>query len=371
MTARTLLLAVALLALPASAPAQGGDDIAAPVLRAQVTVTSDVVRVGDVVDNAGPAAQIAIYRSPDLGTTGTLPVKQVLDVLRGRNVIGVDARNIRVVEVTRLARTLATKDIELAVAAALDHRFGLGDSANIGVTVDRAGSDLRLDASSTGALQASALRYDPRNGRFDITFEIAGADSANATRLRFTGTAIETVEVAVLTRDVDRTDTLKSSDLAMERRPKAEITGEAAIREKAIGMQLRRAMRAGSPVKAADLARPDLVQRDQSVTVIYRIPGLHLTARGKALESGTEGDVVSVMNLQSKRTLTGVVTGRGQVTVQPPTSTLPAAEHTSSIEPDPRPAPVALASSQIPRQVPEQVQRQVASQVSPAPAKAE
>jgi flagella basal body P-ring formation protein FlgA len=39
--------------------------------------------------------------------------------------------------------------------------------------------------------------------------------------------------------------------------------------------------------------------------------------RGKALDNGTEGDVVNVMNLQSKRTLSGTVTGRGQVSITP------------------------------------------------------
>ena len=67
--------------------------------------------------------------------------------------------------------------------------------------------------------------------------------------------------------------------------------------------------------KAADLAKPDLVQRDQNVTLIYEAPGLYLTMRGKALENGTEGDVVNVMNLQSKRTVSGTVIGRGQVSI--------------------------------------------------------
>ena len=48
------------------------------MLRANVSVTTDIVRIGDFVDNAGSAAQIAIYRAPDLGTTGTLPVAQVI-----------------------------------------------------------------------------------------------------------------------------------------------------------------------------------------------------------------------------------------------------------------------------------------------------
>ena len=37
--------------------------------------------------------------------------------------------------------------------------------------------------------------------------------------------------------------------------------------------------------------------------------------RGKALEGGTEGDVVNVLNLQSKRTVSGVVVGRDRVAI--------------------------------------------------------
>ena len=53
------------------------------MLRASVTVAGDVVRIGDIIDNAGTAAQIAIYRAPDLGTTGSLPTAQVIAALAG------------------------------------------------------------------------------------------------------------------------------------------------------------------------------------------------------------------------------------------------------------------------------------------------
>jgi flagella basal body P-ring formation protein FlgA len=352
MMRKTIATLTTLLAL--MAPAHAADDtMAAPVLRASVNVTSDVVRVGDLVDNAGPAAQIAVYRAPDLGTTGALPVAQVINVLRAKQVIGVMTGDIKEVTVTRLARTFANKDLELAVATALERRFGLGQAANIGVTLDRGLSELRLDTTNTGALQPVATRFDQRSGRFDITFEITNESSAAPTKLRFTGTAIETVEVAVLTRDIDRNEMLKASDVALERRPKAEVSGEAAVRDRAVGMQLRRPMRSGTPLRLADLSKPDLVQRDQNVTVIYQTTGLYLTTRGKAIDSGAEGDVVSVLNVQSKRTLTGVVTGRGQVTIQGPAAS-PAQDQSSSLQRETA-APVALAQTQI----------------SPAPAKSE
>jgi flagella basal body P-ring formation protein FlgA len=79
-------------------------------------------------------------------------------------------------------------------------------------------------------------------------------------------------------------------------------------------------------LRAADLAKPDLVQRDDNVTLIYESAGLYLTIRGKALDSGTEGDTVNVLNLQSKRTISGVVIGRDQVAISVATPRLPASD---------------------------------------------
>lgn len=338
MIVRSLILASALLAATASAAvaqslAERADVIAAPVLRANVQVTSDIVRIGDLIDNAGPAAQIAIYRAPDLGTTGALPVAQVINALRTHQVIGVDTRDLKEISVTRLARAIDGKDIEAQIGRALERKNGLGEAANLALTFDRDPTDIKLDAGFTGAMQPTTVRFDNRNGRFDITFEIANDSGIGATKLRFTGTAVETVEAAVLLRSVERNEILKSSDVVIERRPKAEVGTDAASRDRAVGMQARRQLRAGQAVRVADLVKPDLVQRDQAVTIIYETPGLYLTVRGKALDGGTEGDVVSVMNLQSKRTVSGVVTGRGQVTITGiPSRPAPVADTTSSLE---------------------------------------
>lgn len=339
MIARPFLTALALLAVTAtSALAQrAADTIAVPALRANVSVTGEIVRVGDLVDNAGPAATIAVYRAPDLGTTGTLPVAQVINTLRARQVIGVDTRDLKEITVTRLARTLDTREIEQQVARALERRHGLGDAANLTLTFDRDTGDMKLDASNNGAMTPVAVRYEPRNTRFDVTFEIANENGTAPLKLRFTGTAIETLEAAVLARTIERGEIIKASDVMVERRPKSEVGNDAAGRESVIGMQARRQLRAGQAMRAGDLVKPDLVTRDQSVTLIYRSASLYLTIRGKAMEGGAEGDAVSVMNLQSKRIISGVVTGRGEVTITAPTPREPVA----AAEPA---APVKLSS---------------------------
>ena len=324
MMLRPALFATALLAATAtSAFAQTRDQvrddvIAAPVLRAQVAVTGNVVRIGDVIDNAGPAAKIAIYRAPDLGTTGSLSTAHVIATLRSHQVIGVDTRDLGEISVTRLARTFKSGDLQWEIARALDHKYGLGNAADLTMTFDREIEDARLDASNTGALQMTSLRFDQRGNRFDITFEIANENFSTPTRLRFTGSVVETTETAVPTRNFERGEVLKPDDVVIERRPKAEAGSDLATRDRAVGMQARKQLRAGQPLKLADIGKPDLVLRDQNVTLTFETAGLYLTIRGKAMENGTEGDVVNVVNLQSKRTVAGVVVGRGQVAVATP-----------------------------------------------------
>ena len=345
MFVRSMLVAALLVVAPSAALAQENEDvIATPVLRAQVTVEGDIVRVGDMIENAGTASQIAIYRSPDLGTTGTLPTAQVISTLQAHQVIGVDTRDIKSVAVTRLARTLESKEIESQVARAIEHRSGLGDAANLSLTFDRDGQDVRLEAWNNGSLQPASVRYEPRSGRFDVSFEIANDTNNNRTKLRFTGIAVEMLEAAILTRNVERGDVLKASDVVTERRPKAEVGSDAAPRVRAVGMQMRKGLRAGQALRVADLGKPDLVQKDDNVTLIYEAAGIYLTARGKAIDNGTEGDTATVLNLQSKRTITGTVVGRDQVTIAIAMPRLLPADTTSSIGAAETEAPVSVAN---------------------------
>jgi flagella basal body P-ring formation protein FlgA len=132
--------------------------------------------------------------------------------------------------------------------------------------------------------------------------------------LRLSGRAVPAVDVVTVLRPIERGAVLKDGDVSIERRARAD-TGRDVIAElgQAIGMAARAALQPGRPLRVADLMKPELVARNETVTLIFEIPGILLTVRGKALDSGAEGDVISVLNEQSKRTVQGVVVGPGRV----------------------------------------------------------
>lgn len=91
------------------------------------------------------------------------------------------------------------------------------------------------------------------------------------------------------------------------------VTGGLRDPAEVIGREARVTLYAGRPLRAADLGAPALVDRNQSVLLVFRRDGLSMLAEGRALARGGVGDTIRVMNLQSRSTITGVVQGDGSV----------------------------------------------------------
>ena len=85
--------------------------------------------------------------------------------------------------------------------------------------------------------------------------------------------------------------------------------------EKIVGMTPRRMVVSGKPVRTQDLTEPQLVDRGDDVTLVYEMGAISLTAKGRALRSGARGDVIRVVNVDSNKSIEGVVQDQGVVHV--------------------------------------------------------
>ncbi len=168
-------------------------------------------------------------------------------------------------------------------------------------------------------LRIARLSYDQRTRRFDVTLDLP-TSTARRPALRVTGTLVETGEAVVLLRAIAQGEVLKASDVMIERRPK---TDGAAV-EDVLGFAAKRALKPGQVMHAGDVMKPELVGRNETVTITFEAPGMVLSVRGTALEAGALGDVVNVLNVQSKRTIQTTVSGRGRVAVTAATPRLAA-----------------------------------------------
>jgi flagella basal body P-ring formation protein FlgA len=312
---RPVIIACASLFIGAAAQAAGALDQERPVLRAEAVVTGDIVRIGDLIEHAGIVANVPIFRAPDLGSTGTVPADAVIEAVRAHALVGLDTAGLSEVVVTRASRTIPAKDIEDSVAQALSRQYALGEPKNIAVIFERELRAVQVEPNAKGMPRIARISFDARTGRFDATLEIP-TGAANRGMLRLYGRATATVDVVTLLRPVERGGVVKDGDVQIERRPRAEIGRDIVTDpEQVIGLAARNTLQTGRTLRLADLMKPEVVQRNEAVTLIYEVPGIMLTVRGKAAEAGAEGDVINVLNEQSKRTVQGTVAGPGRVVI--------------------------------------------------------
>jgi len=101
-------------------------------------------------------------------------------------------------------------------------------------------------------------------------------------------------------------------ELPEARLPRAALVDAAMI----VGMAAKRPLPAGKPITATDIRRPLLVNRGETVTMVLTTPAMQLTAKGRALQHGSQGDTIRISNLQTNTVLDAVVIGPGQARVE-------------------------------------------------------
>lgn len=290
-------------------------------LRPEINLGRDLVTFGDLIPGlAGEAAATAAFRAPALGETGTIQVARIVEAARAAGIVrdasDIQSQGFAQVVVTRAARRVTAMDLEAAVKAGLQERFGV-DARIFALAIDGGAPSVAVEPELTGDVAVVDLSFDARSRRLQARLAVPGSSAMRLKPLRISGQLVETMEVVVPKRLIARGETLGKDDVTVERRPRegqgGEIIGDVRA---AIDKVARRALLAGVPLRGSDVQREEIVGKGDLVTIVYEAPGLLITLRGKASEAGAMGDVVSVTNPQSKRVLQAKVTGPGRVSVQ-------------------------------------------------------
>lgn len=294
--------------------------VSAATLKHSVVVTADVVTLGDLFDGAGALAGVAVFRAPELGVNGALPVGSALAVAKTSGLLVDTAPDFTSVSVIRKSVELTPEMLNKLIAASASARLGVSPD-DVAVTFEANPPSVMADANATQPAVVDSLNLQTDSGRFQAMVSVDVGSTRRVLDIR--GRAAETIAVPVLTRPVSRLDIISDGDVTMSRLERRFVPANATLElNEVVGMAARRSLRAGDPIASSDVEAPKLVSRGEAVTIVLNRPGLALSARGRALSDGAKGNAISVLNEQSRRTIQGVVTGPGLVEVNTQTATI-------------------------------------------------
>src|SRR5690606_36993531 len=131
-----------------------------------------------------------------------------------------------------------------------------------------------------------------------------------------TGMAHRVLHVPVMNRRLRNGDVIGANDIEFIRMRADNVPASAILDPaKLIGQTPRRVLDAMETVLQDNTSAPLAVKKGEYVTLFLTQGGLHLTARGKALENGAAGDVVRVVNASSSRIIEGEVVGAQSIRI--------------------------------------------------------
>jgi flagella basal body P-ring formation protein FlgA len=191
----------------------------------------------------------------------------------------------------------------------------------------RSGWSATIDMSATGGLDQSwqgirrVSRLTPGSPLVpgEMIWRAEIIDRHGAVGERLVGVRVaELQKVLTLTRPLERGAIVGNADLTMSPVSDARLESEGMVdAAAAVGMQVKRSLPAGRPLRAADLALPVLVTRGELIELRVVSGGVTLRTAARALTEGALGDVIQTEAVQSKKRMMAVVTGKGEVQISP------------------------------------------------------
>lgn len=295
-------------AAPDKAPAQPA------MLRPAVTVEGNTVTLGDLFIGIDDKADQVIAAAPAPGERVVLDYAWLGRVARAYHVNWQPTTRLDRVSLARASTVLDRGTLDGLVHEAMVRD---GVSGELTLEYDLRMPDIHLPLDTAEPARLQQLQVDRRTLRFTGVL-VAPANHPESRRYAISGRAVEQASLPALARRMMSGETIEERDLVWIKVRKDQV-GAATLTDpmQLLGQAPRRVLQPNRPLTANDVEQPILVKRNAVVTVVYRHPGMELTAQAKAVVDGALGETVRVVNPTSNRQFDAVVTGRNAVTVGP------------------------------------------------------
>jgi flagella basal body P-ring formation protein FlgA len=212
----------------------------------------------------------------------------------------------------------ATQDGKVTLGDLFD---GAGSAAGVVVAKSQAGGNVVLDADRVQMLaRANGLEWSNDRGVKRIIVQPGSGSSSGsgapspAAQPAAAHRAKSTAQTLTFVHNLEAGDVVQAQDLSWSRTADAPLDAPRDP-DAVIGMAVRHPLREGSAVSMHDVIAPQVIKKDDMISVTFSQGGIALMLQAKAMESAVAGQPLSVINLNSKKVLQAVATGPGQAVV--------------------------------------------------------
>ncbi|HNQ92133.1 MAG TPA: flagellar basal body P-ring formation chaperone FlgA [Alphaproteobacteria bacterium] len=285
----------------------------AATLKAQASVNDSVVHLSDLFDDIEATNDAVLGAAPAPGKTMIINARTLTRVANLYDVDWVSHSAADQVVVIRTAQTVSQDQILDALKQSLSAKGVAGDFE---VTLGGAIPSITLSGDLPPTVEVAQMSYTPGRDVFTAVIAAPSADNPVKT-LSLSGVIDKVQNVPVLRSSLKAGDIISAADIDwVPVNVRNTVYDTIVDADAMIGKTPARSVEAGAPMRERDLISPQLVKRGDEILIQFNSGSMTLTAKGKAMQNGAEGDLIRVVNLSSNQSLRGVVKGDKLVSVQ-------------------------------------------------------
>ncbi|WP_374377200.1 flagellar basal body P-ring formation chaperone FlgA [Dongia sp.] len=284
------------------------DEQAAPQglsLRTNVMVDDDVIRLGDLFMESLSNGDTPIAQAPAPGQTISLDARFLRQLARAYQLDWQPDSKFEKVLVGRMSQRIDAGSVINALTDAIHDRAG--NDARMELVLDGGDVEFVLPTASATTVGVHNLQYDPTTQRFAAML-VVPADGPTLQQRPVSGTIYETIDIPVFSHAMGAGITVQDADLQwISVRTDRLIGNVITDARQLVGMTTKRPLRTGQMLRGTDLVMTPAVRKNTLVTLALQSGPMNLTVTGKALEDAAIGQPIRVVNVNSKKELTGIV----------------------------------------------------------------
>jgi len=312
---RTILLALVALCGALIAPGAPAAVTEQTVLQESVVVSANVIRLGDLFSGAGKRAHETVAYAPAPGKRAVFDSRWLYRVARA---YGLKWRPLTLKDraiVERASTTIGREEIESHILEALIDR---GVDADVNIQLSNRMLKIHLSEDTKATIEVEDIAFNPRTRHFTSVITAPG-QTGRLQRFRVTGRVFQMREVPVPARRVLAGEIIRETDIEWISVRADHLRRDTILHvDQIVGKSPKHSVHAGKPIRVREVRDPVLVPKRSVVTIMFKQPRLTLTAKGRALEDGSDGQVIRIANAQSNSVIEATVVGSHMVAVHTP-----------------------------------------------------
>ena len=289
-------------------------------LHEKAQVTAPFVHLGDIAsitpegEAANALAADRITASPAPGKSRTIKAASIIEMMRNnKDVADITWSGAKSIEVTRQGQVVTAKQMKQIIADYIGKHLKNLPDADIRFTSVRTPGDIILP---TGKITCTVRPSKPAiigSSSFNLLFAVNGRTIKNCT---VHGRLEAMAPVATAAVNLRRGSIITPDQVEMIRQDISKLDGPYFSRNKVVGLQAKRTIRAGKPLDAMNVAPPPVIKRGEPVEIVASRGALRISTKGIATMDGRPGDFIRVKNISSSKLVYCRVDAPGLVSVE-------------------------------------------------------